>query len=107
MKRRNGSVHGGPRADRAARGRRRRRRFGLRLMRAGVWMIAFAGVFVLGIGFGRIAGGAEGQDNGRVTIENRLGMVTATQPVKTVTQTKTVTKVRTVRTPQRQRRNTR
>lgn len=80
--------------------RRRRRR---RLFRGAVklmfWTLVLAGVFVMGIGFGKTLGGGPGGSGSQVTLEAERGQVTVTQPVTTVVQTKTVVK----RAPSRQR----
>jgi hypothetical protein len=82
---------------RAARGEWRKKRRKRRVLRGFAklifWTFVLAGVFVLGLGFGKtIADGDGGQKSRKVTVEQERGPVTATLPTKTVVKTTTVIK---------------
>lgn len=79
------------RRDRARLNRRRRRR---RLLRAVVrtvfWALVLAGVFILGLGYGKTLGGEDELRRDKVTVTRDPQRINATLPTKTVTVTKTV-----------------
>jgi hypothetical protein len=68
------------------------------------WGLVLAGVFVLGIGFGKTIGGGDSAGSKKVTVTNDRGQITQTLPTKTVTSTKTQTVVKRVTTKQSTRR---
>lgn len=83
----------GDNEDPAARRRRRRRRKYVRgTIRMLMWTVVLAGVFVLGLGYGIVTSDNKNLSGDEVTISKDRGALTATQPVKTVTVTKTVIK---------------
>lgn len=55
------------------------------------WALVLAGVFVFGIGIGRVVGGDDVATTRSVTITGDRGVVTATLPTTTVTTTVTTT----------------
>lgn len=63
-------------------------------MRGGIrlvfWTIVLAGVFVLGLGYGRTIADDAGPDAGEVTVTVPRDAVTVTLPTETVTVTRTV-----------------
>jgi hypothetical protein len=73
------------------RSRRRRRRVVAGAVKGGFWALVLAGVFVLGLGYGRTLSGDDASTTRSVTIKQPRGTVEATLPTKTVTVTKTVT----------------
>jgi len=82
----------GSRSDRARRtSRRRRRRVARGLVKTIFWSFVLAGVFVLGLGFGRTLSSEDATAKGKVTITADRGPVQVTLPTKTETVTKTVT----------------
>lgn len=88
---------------RDTRRRRRKRRVLRGLGRLLFWTFVLAGVFVLGIGFGRTIGGSGGEAGpGQVTVTADRGQLTATLPTRTIVETRTVT--RTVRVRQKRAR---
>lgn len=60
-------------------------------MRIVFWALVLAGVFVLGLGYGRTLGGDDELRRDEVTITSEVGTVEATLPTRTTTVTKTVT----------------
>ncbi len=79
------------REARAARRRRRRRRVVAAVARFGLWLLLLSGVFVLGMGVGRVAPTVTDDPAGQVTIDAERGPLTVTLPERTVTQTQTRT----------------
>jgi hypothetical protein len=75
---------------RRLRSRRRRRRVARGAIRLVFWTLVLAGVFVLGIGYGRTLSGEDELREDEVTITQPREAITATLPTKTVTVTKTV-----------------
>lgn len=79
-----------PRADaRRLRSRRRRRRVARGIVRTAFWTLVLAGVFIMGIGYGRTLSGEDELRSDQVTVSVPGGVVTATLPTRTVTVTKT------------------
>lgn len=74
---------------RRLRSRRRRRRLARGAIRSVFWALVLAGVFILGIGYGRTLSEDELRED-TVTITQPRDAIQATLPVKTVTVTKTV-----------------
>ncbi|MCW2928678.1 MAG: hypothetical protein JWM86_2646 [Thermoleophilia bacterium] len=80
------------RADRSAvRSRRRKRRVLRGITRMLFWGLVLAGVFVLGIGYGKTLSGEDELRSDKVTIDYDPAPVEATLPTRTETVTKTVT----------------
>lgn len=80
------------RADaRRLRARRRRRRMARGVIRTVFWTLVLAGVFIMGIGYGRTLSGEDELRSDEVTVSLPGGAVTATLPTETVTVTETVT----------------
>ena len=77
------------RAARRGRRGRRRRRLVLTVLRSAFWLLVLAGVFVLGLGYGRTLGSDEPGNAKRVMVTRDLGQVTATLPTETVVKTVT------------------
>lgn len=75
---------------RRLRRRRRRRRAVRGTIKVVFWGLVLAGVFVLGLGYGRTLSSEQDEATGEVTITVPREAVTATLPTKTVTVTKTV-----------------
>lgn len=69
---------------------RRRRRLVLGMVRGAFWTLVLAGVFVLGIGYGRTLSGDDELRADEVTIEQDPVPIEATLPTRTVTVTRTV-----------------
>lgn len=59
-------------------------------MRTLFWAIVLAGVFILGIGYGRTLSGEDELRSDEVTVTVPRGSVTATLPTETITVTRTV-----------------
>lgn len=79
------------RADqRRLRARRRRRRIVLGLVRVAFWSLVLAGVFIMGIGYGRTVGDDGAAAQRTVTIDQEVRTIEATLPTETVTTTVTV-----------------
>jgi hypothetical protein len=79
------------RGDRSRlRTRRRRRRVARGLIRTVFWGLVLAGVFILGIGYGKTLSGQDELRADKVTVTLDPQPVEATLPTKTVTVTKTV-----------------
>ena len=79
------------RGDRTRLNRRRRRRRLLRgVVRTVFWALVLAGVFILGLGYGKTLGGEDELRSDKVTVTQEPQKITATLPTKTVTVTKTV-----------------
>jgi hypothetical protein len=78
--------------QRRLRSRRRRRRVARGAVRFTFWTLVLAGVFVLGIGYGKTLSGEDELRTDEVTVSQPRGAVTATLPTRTVTVTKTVVK---------------
>lgn len=72
--------------------RRRRRRVVRGFVRTVFWALVLAGVFVLGLGYGRTLSDEGGDGTGDVTITQDRGALEATLPTRTETVTKTVTR---------------
>lgn len=70
--------------------RRRKRRVVLGLVKGAFWTLVLAGVFILGIGYGRTLSGEDELREDRVTVAQDPVPIQATLPTKTVTVTKTV-----------------
>ena len=70
--------------------RRKRRRVLRGLVRTTFWALVLAGVFVLGLGYGKTIGGEDELRRDEVTVEQEPVRIRATLPTKTVTVTKTV-----------------
>jgi hypothetical protein len=79
--------------------KRRKRRVMRFFTRFLFWGIVLVAVFVVGIGFGKTMSSDGGGNGGRVTITRDRGVVTSTQPIKTITVKKTKTIVKTVTKP--------
>lgn len=80
------------RADqRRLRARRRRRRVALGLVKVLFWTLVLAGVFIMGIGYGRTLGDDVDATKRQVTLEQDARTIEATLPTRTETVTKTVT----------------
>lgn len=77
--------------------RRRRRRLLRGVVRTAFWALVLAGVFILGLGYGRTLSGEDELREDKVTVEQEPVPIQATLPTKTVT----VTKTKTVRVPAR------
>ena len=77
--------------------KRRRRRVVGTLLKLVFWALLLAGVFILGIGFGKISVEANSGSAREVTLNHTAPAITHTQPEKTITETKTVVKTKTVR----------
>ncbi len=75
---------------RDARSRRRRRRLARGAVKGVFWTIVLAGVFVLGLGYGRTLSGEDELRTDEVTVSVPRDAVTATLPTTTVTVTETV-----------------
>jgi hypothetical protein len=79
------------RSDRTQlRSRRRRRRVLRGIVKTAFWALVLAGVFVLGLGYGKTIGGEDELRKDEVTVEQDPVRIRATLPTKTVTVTKTV-----------------
>jgi hypothetical protein len=79
------------RGDRTRLNRRRRRRRALRgLIRTVFWALVLAGVFILGLGYGKTIGGEDELREDKVTVTQESQKINATLPTKTITVTKTV-----------------
>jgi hypothetical protein len=76
--------------QRRLRTRRRRRRVVRGAIRLVFWTLVLAGVFILGIGYGRTLSGEDELREDKVTITQPRDAVQATLPTKTVTVTTTV-----------------
>lgn len=76
--------------NKSRRRRSRRRRFYKGLIKGLFWIMVMSGVFILGIGYGRIVGGSVDKKSGDVRLTVPQDPVTVTLPTKTVTVTKTV-----------------
>ncbi|MCW2961413.1 MAG: hypothetical protein JWM90_1800 [Thermoleophilia bacterium] len=76
--------------QRQLRSRRRRRRAARGVIKGAFWTLVLAGVFVLGLGYGRTISGDDASTRDQVTVKQSRGTVEATLPTKTVTVTKTV-----------------
>lgn len=76
--------------QRRLRRRRRRRRVVRGFIRTVFWTIVLAGVFILGIGYGKTLSGEDELREDEVTITQPRDAIQATLPTKTVTVTKTV-----------------
>lgn len=87
--------------------RKRRRRVVRGFIKLVFWSLVLAGVFVLGLGFGKTIADGSGSsgDTESVTLKENRGVVTATLPVKTVVSTKTVTKTVTKKPPQKRKKS--
>jgi hypothetical protein len=72
------------------RARRRRRRAARGAIKGVFWTLVLAGVFVLGLGYGRTLSGDDASTKQQVTVKQSRGTVEATLPTRTVTVTKTV-----------------
>lgn len=72
------------------RSRRRRRRALRGLVRTAFWALVLAGVFILGLGYGRTLSGEDELREDLVTVQQDPVPIEATLPTKTVTVTKTV-----------------
>jgi hypothetical protein len=72
------------------RSRRRRRRLARGVIRVAFWTLVLAGVFILGIGYGRTLSGEDELREDQVTVEQDPVEIEATLPTKTITVTKTV-----------------
>lgn len=59
-------------------------------MRTAFWALVLAGVFIMGIGYGRTLSGEDELRSDEVTVTVPGGTITATLPTETVTVTKTV-----------------
>ena len=70
--------------------RRRRRRVVRGAIKGVFWTIVLAGVFVLGLGYGRTLSGEDELRTDEVTVSVPRDAITATLPEKTVTVTTTV-----------------
>ncbi|MCW2973173.1 MAG: hypothetical protein JWN72_1446 [Thermoleophilia bacterium] len=80
-------------ARKRGRSRRRRRRLALGAIKSLFWLLVLAGVFVLGIGYGRTISSDDETSTRKVTLEQDAGApITATLPTRTITVTKTVAK---------------
>lgn len=73
------------------RARRRRRRVVRGFIRTVFWGLVLAGVFVLGLGYGKTLSGEDELRTDKVTVTLEPQQVEATLPTKTVTVTKTKT----------------
>jgi hypothetical protein len=71
--------------------RRRRRRTARALVKTTFWLLVLAGVFILGIGYGKTLSGEDELRTDEVTVGLDPVPVEATLPTKTVTVAKTVT----------------
>ena len=60
------------------------------MIRTVFWAVVLAGVFILGIGYGRTLSGEDELREDKVTITQPRDAIEATLPTKTVTVTKTV-----------------
>ena len=76
--------------QRRIRSRRRRRRTARVLIKSAFWTLVLAGVFVLGLGYGRTLSDEDELRTDDVTITQQRDAIQATLPTKTVTVTKTV-----------------
>ena len=76
--------------QRRLKARRRRRRVARGAIRLVFWTLVLAGVFILGIGYGRTLSGEDELREDEVTITQERDAIEATLPTKTVTVTKTV-----------------
>ena len=86
-------MHVSASARKRGRSRRRRRRVALGAIKSLFWLLVLAGVFVLGIGYGRTISSDDQTSTRKVTLEQDAGEpITATLPTKTITVTKTVAK---------------
>ncbi|MCW2924854.1 MAG: hypothetical protein JWM98_2258 [Thermoleophilia bacterium] len=86
------AAMGEGRGDRSRlRARRRRRRVLLGFVRLVFWALVLAGVFVLGLGYGRTLSGDDEMRSDKVTVTSDLGEVQATLPTRTETVVTTVT----------------
>ncbi len=74
---------------RRLRSRRRRRRLVRGAIRSVFWALVLAGVFILGIGYGRTLSGEDELREDQVTVTQPRDAIQATLPTKTVTVTKT------------------
>lgn len=81
-------MHDGPRSR--LRTRRRRRRLARGAVRGAFWALVLAGVFILGLGYGRTLSGEDELREDSVTVSQDPVPIEATLPTKTVTVTKTV-----------------
>ena len=70
--------------------RRRRRRVARGAIRFVFWTFVLAGVFILGIGYGRTLSGEDELREDKVTITQPRDAIEVTLPTKTITVTKTV-----------------
>jgi hypothetical protein len=77
-------------APQRLRARRRRRRLVRVAIRTVFWAFVLAGVFVLGLGYGKTLSGEDELRTDKVTVTLEPQQVEATLPTKTVTVTKTV-----------------
>jgi hypothetical protein len=77
-------------AARRLRSRRRRRRIVAGLVRGVFWTLVLAGVFVLGLGYGRTLSSEDEMRGDEITVTVPRDAVTATLPTETVTVTRTV-----------------
>jgi hypothetical protein len=77
-------------AARRLRSRRRRRRILGSLVKGVFWTLVLAGVFVLGLGYGRTLSSEDELRRDEVTVTVQRDAVTATLPTETVTVTRTV-----------------
>lgn len=75
---------------RRLRTRRRRRRLLHGAVKAGFWALVLAGVFVLGLGYGKTLSGEDELRTDEVTITGGGTAIEATLPTETVTVTRTV-----------------
>lgn len=75
---------------RRLRKRRRRRRLARGIVRTAFWALVLAGVFILGLGYGRTLSGEDELREDAVTITQPRDAVEVTLPTETVTVTKTV-----------------
>lgn len=55
------------------------------------WTLVLAGVFVLGLGYGRTIGAGDEQRTDTVVVTDEIGTLEATLPTRTVTVVRTVT----------------
>jgi hypothetical protein len=75
---------------RRLRSRRRRRGLVRGVIRVIFWTIVLAGVFILGLGYGKTLSGEDEQRSDKVTVTESRGAIVATLPTETVTVTTTV-----------------
>lgn len=93
----------GRQRSRDTRNRRRRRSWLGGLGRLLFWTLVLAGVFVLGLGFGKTIGDGGTIAGDSVTVNRDRGEIVATLPTKTVVKTTTVVKTKTVRVARKKR----